>query len=301
MVCPRNKKLGFGGTLAVVDRQQGTRTVGCQADKDVRVIGRLAPGGYAAQLPCGQWSYAFFAAPDSDFTYSATLPKDWKDREWEGDQLYVGLGRPGQPVKAGEVFKYRFATALFYDPKGKDVRSHNQLAHTAETLNMAGGQAGYPVKMEVGSLGDGACFFTAEARAGEAAFALGPQQLIIELPIKVHGLEDNGCAAVYSMARPWFRFVPVHQGTAYFQEPIEAANPMWVGNLFLADNKQLKLTAVIDGHDPGVPPLLEIHNPTHEDIEARVWSPDHTPKFGRLAFHVEVPAGDSRQMPLDSH
>ena len=38
---------------------------------------------------------------------------------------------------------------------------------------------------------------------------LGPQELTIDLPIRVRGLENNGCAAVYSTKRPWFRFIPV--------------------------------------------------------------------------------------------
>ena len=52
---------------------------------------------------------------------------------------------------------------------------------------------------------------------------LGPQSVIIDLPIRVRGLENNGCAAVYSTKRPWFRFIPVDtEGTAWFQEPIDA-------------------------------------------------------------------------------
>jgi len=33
--------------------------------------------------------------------------------------------------------------------------------------------------------------------------------------VRVRGLENNGCAAVYSMQRPWFGFIPVDaEGTA---------------------------------------------------------------------------------------
>ncbi|NCO39820.1 MAG: hypothetical protein GW892_14050, partial [Armatimonadetes bacterium] len=45
-------------------------------------------------------------------------------------------------------------------------------------------------------------FFTAKASDGEAAFTLGPQQLLIDLPIRVTGVPDNGCCAVYSNRRP---------------------------------------------------------------------------------------------------
>ena len=110
-------------------------------------------------------------------------------------------------------------------------------------MNLGGGHAGYPVEMMAGDLEDATFFFTARAKDHEAAFKLGPQDLMIDLPIRVHGLENNGCAAVYTTKRPWFRFVPVDRdGTAWVQEPIDQANDMWVGNVFACDNKDVKIT-----------------------------------------------------------
>ena len=85
------------------------------------------------------------------------------------------------------------------------------LEHTVKAMNLGGGHAGYPVAMKTGDLEDAIFFFTARAKDNEAAFILGPQDLIIDLPIRVRGLENNGCAAVYSTKRPWFRFVPVDE------------------------------------------------------------------------------------------
>jgi len=113
--------------------------------------------------------------------------------------------------------------------------------------------------------------------------------------VRIDGVEDNGCAAVYSTVRPWFRFIGVMDGSesAFFQEPMDAENKVWAGNVFVADNKELKLTLVVDGQAPGKPPFLEIHNPTKTAVTAKIGSPPHTPIFGGLSFELEIPAGDS--------
>ncbi len=99
--------------------------------------------------------------------------------------------------------------------------------------------------------------------------------------------------AVYSSKRPWFRFVSVANDTAYFQEPIDQANEMWAGNIFVADHKAVKITVVVDGQADGKPPFLEVHNPTAKPIRTKVGSPPHTPLFGGMTTAVDLPAGDS--------
>ena len=175
----------------------------------------------------------------------------------------AGLGRDGQKVKAGTVLKYRFGVGTFAD----EVAGNALLEHTTKAMNLGGGHAGYPVEMKAGDVEDAVFFFTARAKENEAAFVLGPQTLIIDLPIRVRGLENNGCAAVYSTKRPWFRFIPVDaEGTAWFQESIDQKNELWVGNVFVCDNKDVKITLVVDGQAEGKPPFVELHNPTDKEI-----------------------------------
>ena len=47
---------------------------------------------------------------------------------------------------------------------------------------------------------DGVFFLTARADRNEAVLALGPRDLMIDLPIRVQGLENNGCARVADAA-----------------------------------------------------------------------------------------------------
>ena len=106
--------------------------------------------------------------------------------------------------------------------------------------------------------------------------------------------------AIYSTKRPWFRFVPVDaQGTAWFQEPIDKANEMWVGNVFACDNKALKITLVVDGQTEGRSPFVEVHNPTDREIVATLRSPIHTPIFGGMSTSVTLPPGDSMRLTID--
>jgi hypothetical protein len=304
MVCPRDKNRGLGGTMIALDAQKGQELLSHDDTKDLTVVGRLSGGGYVSQFPCGRWHPAFLAPAGSDFAYSAYFPKNWIDGEWSGDRLLVGLGSKGLAVKAGTVMKYRFAAGIFYDREdGQDGVDASKLLlnHAATALNLGGGHDGYQVKMEVGALDDAVFFCTVKAKASEAVFTLGPQNLLFDLPIKVEGLEDNGCAAVYSTVRKWFRFVPVLDGTAYFQEPIETANRMWVGNIFVCDNKDLKLTVVIDGLAKDAVPFVEVHNPTTQDVETTIASSPNTPQYGGMSMSIKVPAGASLRLNIADH
>ena len=209
--------------------------------------------------------------------------------------MLIGLGRDGQQVKAGTTMKYQFAIGTFIDPDVDEAR----LEQVVRDINLGGGQEGYPVRAKTGALLDASFFLTLRASGNEAVLNVGPKNLMIDLPIRVQGVEDNGCAAVFSTHRRWFRFISVWGDTAYFQEPIDEANELWVGNVFLSDNKALKVTLIMDGQAAGKPPFLEIHNPTAQPVRAKVWSPDHTPVFGGLSATLDLPAGDSLRVAID--
>jgi hypothetical protein len=198
-------------------------------------------------------------------------------------------------VKAGTALRYQYAFGAFADAKAGNAL----LEDTTAALNLAGGQAGYPFTMQTGEFVDGTFFFTARAVQNEVACTLGPRDLIIDLPFRIEGLEDNGCAAVYTKNRPWFRFVPVVDGAAYFQESTQEANELWVGNLFVCDHQEVRLTVVVDGQAEGKKPFLEAHNPTNHPLTATLTSPPHTPLFGGITGQVTLPAGDSVRVEID--
>ncbi|MHB9022572.1 MAG: hypothetical protein ACYC7E_00125 [Armatimonadota bacterium] len=287
MNCPVDLEKGWGNALIVKEGEGLQTRVALLRDPKVatRISGTLRAGGYASQMPSGVGYEGFLVPAGFEYSYDASLP----------GSIEIGLGTEGQMVKAGTVFRYKFAFGSFADMKGA---GNGLLEETTTTLNMAGGKDGYPVAMKAGKFVDGTFYFTAQAAKNEALFTLGPRPLIIDLPIRVRGLQDNGCAAVYSTLRPWFRFVPVVGDTAYFQEPMEKANELWVGNIFVCDNKAVKISVVVDGQADGKKPFIEVHNPTERDINARVSSPAHTPLFGGAMAMVRIPAGDSVRLEI---
>ncbi|HEY3397641.1 MAG TPA: hypothetical protein VGM19_08285 [Armatimonadota bacterium] len=284
---PTDLVRGFGTALMITDADGSAATAYLRDDKTpISLSGRLRPGSYAALMTTPVGYNAVLAPPGQDLCYNG-----WLNGTRSG--LSVGLGRDGQKVKAGTVLKYRFAVGTFTDRATSSVL----LEHTVKALNMGGGHDGYPVAMKVGSLEDATFFFTARAVGSEAAFVLGPQSLMIDLPIRVRGLQNNGCAAVYAQNRPWYRFIPVDaQGTGWFQESLDAKNDLWVGNVFVCDQPAVRITLVVDGQAAGQPPMVELHNPTDQAITTTVRSPAHAPLFGGLTAKVTMPAGDSLRL-----
>jgi len=280
MICPTDLERKWGNILIAQDADGNDKTCTLNdVKKPITTCGRIRPGGFVSQMPSVVGYQAFLAPCSSDFAYLSSMP----------GEMQIGLGKDGQEVKAGTIMTYRFGIATF-----AAVQANASVpSDTAAGFNMNGGVDGYPVAMKIGTVDDTVFFFTAKAVGNESLFTLGPRNLIIDLPIRVRGLEDNGCAAIYSANRPWFRFISVVKDCAYFQEPIDQANEMWVGNVFICDNKDVRLTLVVDGQAKGKKPFIEVHNPTTNPISARISSPPHTPLFGGMHVDVDLQAGQS--------
>ncbi|MBL7222760.1 MAG: hypothetical protein ISS72_02805, partial [Candidatus Brocadiae bacterium] len=273
--------------LFVTDAERGTLAIALRPqDKVHKLRGRIQPGGYIAAMPTDVGYYAFFPSSDSDFAYDS---QDWDKTVAKFGRVYVGLGRDGQTLKAGTVLPYRFLLATLNDRRV----SNELLEGTRRAYNLDGGRSGYPLTVKHGTLLNAQFFLTLQAKSGEVAVELGPRSMICDLPIRVRGVEDNGCAAVYTSRGKFFRFVAVANGAAQFQQSIERPVTMWVGNVFAAQDKRLRLTLVRLGQAPGKKPFLEVHNPTDAPIRTVVSSPPHAPVFGGFRREVTVPSGSS--------
>ncbi len=262
------------------------------ADVPTPISGTVAAGGYATLMPADVGYFAFLAGTGSAYAWDAS---HWA-RERGTGRLYIGFRTPEDGViEAGSEISYRFLFATLNDHEV----SADLMADIAAAYNLDGGSDGYPFEVEVGEFEDAEFFFTARAHANEAVIALGPRQLVNDLPIRVRGIADNGCAAVRVEGEDYFRFVAVSDGVAYFQQRIDPAVRIWVGNVFVCDDTNVKLTLVVDGRAPGTRPFIEVHNPAREPITATLTSPEHAPVFGGTTLTVELPAGDSVRIPLE--
>jgi hypothetical protein len=237
-------------------------------------------------MPTDVGYFAFLASSDADFAYDS---QEWDKSTARFGRIFIGLGRDGQEVKAGDVLRYRFMLATLNDQRV----SNELLEDMRRAYNLDGGRGGYPIHVRHGKLVDAEFFLSLQADAGEVLLDVGPRQMICDLPIRVRGIEDNGCAAVHASHNPFHRFIAVAEGTAWLQVRIDERTTLWIGNVFLADNKDLKLTLVHLGQAPGKPPFLEVHNPTDAEVRASIISPQHAPVFGGFQRAVTVPPGSS--------
>ena len=71
-----------------------------------------------------------------------------------------------------------------------------------------------------------------------------------------------------------------------------------MGNVFVCDNKDVKITLVVDGQAEGKAPFVEVHNPTDKEVVAMLRSPVHAPIFGGMSMSVKLPPGDSVRLPI---
>ncbi|MCF6174880.1 MAG: hypothetical protein L3J71_03850 [Victivallaceae bacterium] len=266
--------------LVVDDLERDRISIEIKVDREPKSYsGVVKPGGYLAVMNSPIGYIGFMTPHNQTLTYSF---------HWPG-LVYVGLGKHGQKIKRGQVIKYRYIAAILTDP----TDNAKQLQELVKNYNLDGGTKGYPLDVKTGKLLSAEIFLSIKADANEVKFTAGPAETVIDMPMKISGIEDNGCAAIYSSMHPWFNFVPVVKGTAILQESIAKANDIWIGNVFVAENPAIKMTLVKDGQAKGKKPFLEIHNPTGKTIKTKVYSPKNTPVFGGKSFSVTIPAGDS--------
>lgn len=266
----------------IKDKNKGLIAENYMLKERKRFAGQLAPGGFitTAWSPIG--SLAIFPVSNTDWRYRSSSPYI----------MIFGVGTPGKQYKAGESIQYAYVSANVI----RDTKNPAKYQQLSDLI-----QGKYPNRVTLGKKVREPLFYHVESVGNEAKFELGPTKgLGIDLPIKVSKLQDNGCVAIYSTKRPHFRYIGIADGetTAYVQEPMEAKNRIWIGNVFIANQKDLRLTLVVDGRSPDAKPFLEIHNPTARTVNATISSPRNAPLFGGISFKIAVPAKSSVKYDL---
>jgi hypothetical protein len=252
------------------------------------IAGRFTEGGTLAVVP----------AVEGMRYRVATLSTGPTNLKWA---YSVGLGQAGQAFKKGDTLHYRYAAVSL---SGRLPARDRTLEELGQALGLTSTAAGKPFRVEVGRGQSTEVFCTAGAQGHELVASLGPWPLLINRPLRVEGVQADGCAAVYVLdGAAWerrFRFVGVFEGAALFQQDTDRGARVWAGNPFYTEAEGLKLTLVVDGLAAGEKPFVEVHNPTDRAVSTVLRSPAHTPVYGGLAKKVTVPAGDSVFVPLPS-
>jgi hypothetical protein len=241
----------------------------------------LAPGGVLAAGP-------LLGAPFLANLGDAPLQVEVSPQEGSGrlGGFSVGLSRPKDSITAGTEMRFRVLSGFL-----EDGRPYAEAARDlGRSLNLGGGIAGYSLKVRTGALADARFILTLQAEAHEAQWKAGPRRMVIDLPVRLRGVQDNGCLAFFERKLNHFVFVPALERDALFQVAIDEGVDVWCGNVFVSDRPELRLTLI--GADEKVP-RLEVHNPTDGPLRAKLLSPPHAPRFGGWSGEVEVPAGSS--------
>jgi hypothetical protein len=253
--------------------------------------GTLTRGGYIGGQFTDGGTLALVPAMEGMRYRVSTLSTGPKSLHWT---YSVGIGRAGQSFKKGDILRFRYVAAAI---SGRSPRKDELLKELGSALGLGARPPAETFRVQTGRLQGASFLFRGRAEGGEFLARFGAWSLLINRPLRVEGVQDNGCAAVYVLdGTPWerrFRFVGVFEGAALFQQNTDRAASVWVGNPFYAEDAGLKLTLVLDGLAPGEGPFLEVHNPADRPVTTVLRSPPHTPLYGCYNKRITVPAGDS--------
>jgi hypothetical protein len=288
--------------VQIADAEHGDLTLHYGPNDKHHRTGTLRKGGWiAGQFTDGGTMAVVPAARGMRYEIE-TLTTGPKNLRWA---YSLGLGQDGQKVRKGEELKYRYLAASI---SGRTPRDQKLLQSIGRSFGLDSKQAPPSVAVEVGQLVNSEGFVTGRATNHEFVANYRPAPLMIDRPLRIEGVEDNGCVAVYAVkARKGdplekrFRFVGVFESAALFQHKTDYGPTLWVGNPFYAEDAKLRLTLVVDGLPSGERPFLEVHNPTDSAVTTIVRSPKHTPHYGGFSKKVTVSAGDSIWVHLPSH
>lgn len=271
-------------TVIVKDAAGGSLATPIPQGERLIKQGTIGPGGFATVYPMDVYN-VFYAGAGTEYSYlCASDPATGKV-----NQFQIGLGKAGQKVKAGDTLTYRFGIATLGGPVRPLDEHLKYLADLGDSFGLGG--IGGVVAATTGSVLGQEMFLALQAQGNECALRVSPRATIVDLPLRVAGLDDNGCVAVYSTKRPWLRWVGMAEGQAWLQEDVDNGSDLWIGNPFVCDNKAVQLTLVDQGQAEGKAPFLEVHNPTDKPLSVTVTSPPHCPKYGGTKLKVQVPAG----------
>lgn len=288
-------ELGQATEVAIADADRGDVTLHFGPTDEHRQSGTLRKGGWLAGGVTDAGTMAIVPAMTGMRYQIDTYSKGPRSLRWA---YLLGLGHDGQAVKMGDELKYRYlAVSLSGRAAAADDLLHGMGAAFGLDENSA-----VPLTVEVGRLIGSEVFVTGGAEHHEFVATFRAAPLFINRPLRIEGIEDNGCAAVCSLtgesSQRRFRFVGVFDGAALLQYDTDQGPTLWIGNPFYAADDRLRLTLVADGLPPEEKPYLEVHNPTDVAVRTALRSPPHTPIYGGYSRQVAVPAGDSVLVPL---
>lgn len=219
-----------------------------------------------------------------------------RDTEWPEGKLgptedQHGLLTFWLPVESlpgdGDTTRLRFAAM-----GGSYTLEDAEVGETAYRAMGLCGEPAYRVDVQAGKVLSTRLVLELDGAGEGAAFKLPRADLPAALPVQVHGLNENWTVALCDRAGRRWRPVGILEGTAH--AVVDAAARDWdlfIGHPVTASDPDLVLNLVQTGDRQW---LLEVHNPTGQEVTARVAASPFFPLLGWAGEACTLPAGGSK-------
>jgi hypothetical protein len=240
----------------------------------------LHPGDYIARYPRTLGAPALFAQSDN-------LQGAVYALKWDGFNAGFSLKIPSTQIHKGDKFTYQALGMASLAPLNEGNAAFER---ARRGYGLDGGQPGYTVKLERGTLVGQQYELRLKAQGGRVALTLSKADLPAPLPMVVEGLAPNLPVILYDRDTRELRRFTVYEGRGYLCAELPRDRRLFLGTPVTISDPAL----VVEVADYSAQSLtVEVHNPTIKPITAQLTP---LPEFDLVvakAQSVTVAAGSS--------
>jgi hypothetical protein len=276
---------------------KGENLSGTGPDKSANFCKLLEPGGYVAYAQ-GTDQIACFPV-DTPMQVMQQLNQNMH-------RTFIGYNRIGESYRKGDIVPFRFVAYVgltFSTPDNKAIEKFRS------DYGLNGAAPIYTVTSRAGKVLGTRYVLELEARDGGFGGMISKAKLDTRLPIRVHGVNPNWTCGLVEKSEKWWlpigvmddlKLTPEQQSaptrySAYAALELSKDRDVWIGNVVLCDQPDLKLTLLPEGDGRF---SIEAHNPTDKDIVANVRTAAEFSLIPPFSRQVTVKAGASKLLEL---
>jgi hypothetical protein len=271
--------------------------VAASPDRGANFTKSLDPGGYAAYAR-GMDVTAFFPL-DTPVQVAQEVNQNRLATR-------IGYDRIGQSYKKGDIIPFRFVSYIGSPSSAPDNRSIEQFR---ADYGLSGNAPAYSVTPRSGKVLGTRYVLELQAQDGGFGGVIGKAKLETRLPVRVRGVNPNWTSGIIDRAEKWWlpvgvmddlKLTPEQQAgpttySAYAALDLSKDRDVWIGNVVLCDQPDLKLTLLPEGDGRF---SIEAHNPTGKNLSATIRTAAEFSLVPPFTKAVEVKAGASALISL---
>jgi hypothetical protein len=207
--------------------------------------------------------------------------------KWDGLGAGFSLKTPSTQIHKGDKFTYQALGMASLAPLNEGNAAFER---ARRAYGLDGGQPGYTVKVERGTVLEQQYELRLKAEGGRAVLALSKTDLATPLPVVVEGLAANLPGILYDRDSKELRRFTVYEGRGYLCAELPRDRRLYLGSPVALSDPAL-VAEVADYSAQSL--TLEVHNPTVKAITAQLTPLPEFDLVAAKAQAVTVPAGSS--------